>query len=635
MKSDLKGKKPEEKSEAAAPDPAPVQLAVPQVQPRGPEQLANHVTIPQAQAPPTTISVSPSKVYGPDGVEPLPVESPAPATGAPRPPLTAAPAVASYSGIAGSPAAQAAPPLFWTLLSALLDLSFSPEFTVKTLLPADNKHSGRATDANKNLWCHGVQADKQHFGPGVRRLPANGAENRIAVLKLLLATCSKPLYIPSPQLEPRASPFLSFLTSPRHPKALPLFKSMLNYFIGYDPVGYGIPYGASFSPDVEGIDLAELCGQTVVLLADFWPLTRSRPALPEAATDEQPPWETGSNKLSGWLAGLADEADFLFLLDGITGLLLNPLEADTGWLPGNYNKVRFESMLVMLLWRLFETNHAFKAYAIRSETILKTIVPILYYMHERRLDPASSAFVRIGIYVLIQLSSDRNFAVRLNREFEPTFRLGVAGLHGNHGDLIILVIYALLLGRNLALLDLYHHLLTVVVNISPYIKAVSMNAADKLVHLFEVFSAPQFLFAAPYNHQLVMALIEMYNNMIQYQFDGNHHLVYVIIRRRKAFLKLAAISSPDADIDQDDGLDAPVVAYDPHKPLESLAPNDAAKAKNTPSKVKSSLSKNRAMVHFSVNVSDQLPEATVTVRPIRCSGPSYWPHLACTARSSL
>ena len=78
---------------------------------------------------------------------------------------------------------------------------------------------------------------------------------------------------------------------------------MLNYFVGYDPVGYGIPYGASFSPDVEGVELAELCGQVVVLLADFWALPRSRPASPETTANEQPPWKTGSNKLSMWLAG--------------------------------------------------------------------------------------------------------------------------------------------------------------------------------------------------------------------------------------------------------------------------------------------------------------------------------------------
>ena len=35
---------------------------------------------------------------------------------------------------------------------------------------------------------------------------------------------------------------------------------------------------------------------------------------------------------------------------------------------------------------------------------------------------------------------------------------------------------------------------------------------------------------------------QIFNNLIQYQFEGNHHLVYIIIRRRKAFLSLQKLT---------------------------------------------------------------------------------------------
>ncbi len=47
-----------------------------------------------------------------------------------------------------------------------------------------------------------------------------------------------------------------------------------------------------------------------------------------------------------------------------------------------------------------------------------------------------------------------------------------------------------------------------------------MVAANKLVHLLEAFSTPWFLYSSPNNHHLVFFLLEVFNNIIQYQFDG-------------------------------------------------------------------------------------------------------------------
>ncbi|CAI7935569.1 Hypothetical predicted protein, partial [Podarcis lilfordi] len=41
------------------------------------------------------------------------------------------------------------------------------------------------------------------------------------------------------------------------------------------------------------------------------------------------------------------------------------------------------------------------------------------------------------------------------------------------------------------------------------------------------------------NHHLVFFLLEVFNNIIQYQFDGNSNLVYAIIRKRNVFHQLA------------------------------------------------------------------------------------------------
>lgn len=56
-----------------------------------------------------------------------------------------------------------------------------------------------------------------------------------------------------------------------------------------------------------------------------------------------------------------------------------------------------------------------------------------------------------------------------------------------------------------------------------------MVSANKLLHLLEAFSTPWFLFSTPQNHHLVFFLLEVFNNIIQYQFDGKNmqiHLQY-------------------------------------------------------------------------------------------------------------
>ena len=84
-------------------------------------------------------------------------------------------------------------------------------------------------------------------------------------------------------------------------------------------------------------------------------------------------------------------------------------------------------------------------------------------------------------------------------------------------------------------IDISHHsqplfdcLLTIIVNVSPYVKSLSMVASTKLLHLLEAFSTPWFLYSNSTNHHLVFFLLEVFNNIVQYQFDGR----YLWFRRR-------------------------------------------------------------------------------------------------------
>lgn len=228
-------------------------------------------------------------------------------------------------------------------------------------------------------------------------------------------------------------------------------------------------------------------------------------------------------------------------------------------------------------WKICDVNRQYLGHVLKSKDALDLLVPILHAINEAREDVSKIGLVQVGIYIILMFSGERNFAVLLNKPFTHPYPIDVPSFSGTHGDLLILVIHNLMVGTNIRLTSLYECLLTAIANISPYLKTLTLIASNKLVHLFEVFSSPRFILANETNHHLVFYLLEVrrpgggccaiaragpqpqpllshrthltalaprahsggwpqsFNNLIQYQFEGNTHLVYVLIRRRKIF----------------------------------------------------------------------------------------------------
>ena len=127
----------------------------------------------------------------------------------------------------------------------------------------------------------------------------------------------------------------------------------------------------------------------------------------------------------------------------------------------------------------------------------------------------------------------------MNKPYTATIPMDIPVFTGTHADLLIMVFHKIITTGHQRLQPLFDCLLTILCNVSPYVKSMSMMAACKLLHLLEAFSTPWFLFTNPTNHHLVFFLLEMFNNIIQYQFDGNANLVYTVIRKRQVFHALA------------------------------------------------------------------------------------------------
>ncbi|XP_056018134.1 protein HID1-like isoform X2 [Ostrea edulis] len=435
-------------------------------------------------------------------------------------------------------------PLAQSLLNALCDLLFCPDFTVQSNRKSgpDNPEDMGSIDSCEYIWEAGV---------GFAHSPPhnlNHDQHRTEIIKLFLTCFSETMYLP-PIADAHTLPnqWIHYFTSTDNRHALPLFTSLLNIVCAYDPVGYGVPYNHLMFTDsreqlVEGA-LQVLCvtmenesGSHNVSVDG----TSGGTAM-EAQSDTGGP----DNLFVNYLSRIHREEDFSFILRGITRLLNNPLTQT--YLPGSCKKIQFHQELLVLFWKMCDINKKFMFYVLKSSDVLDILVPILYFLNDARADQlgcdqndvARVGLMHIGVFILLLLSGERNFGVRLNKPYSVRVPMDIPVFTGTHADFLIIVFHKIITTGHQRLQPLFDCLLTIVVNVSPYLKTLSMVASTKLLHLLEAFSTPWFLYASPTNHHLVFFLLEVFNNIIQYQFDGNCNLVYTIIRKRNVFHQLA------------------------------------------------------------------------------------------------
>uniref|UniRef100_A0A8C2F0I5 HID1 domain containing a n=1 Tax=Cyprinus carpio TaxID=7962 RepID=A0A8C2F0I5_CYPCA len=347
---------------------------------------------------------------------------------------------------------EGARPLAESLLLAVADLLFCPDFTVQSHKKGrpDSVEDMQSLDSCEYIWEAGVgfaQSPPLNYIHDI---------NRTELLRLLLTCFSEAMYLPPTSDNSILNPWVTFFCSTENRHALPLFTSLLNV----------------------------VCSN-------------------------------GENNLFvNYLSRIHKEKDYDFVLKGLARLLTNPLTQT--YLPNSTKKIQFHQELLVLFWKLCDFNK----------------ISVKWLL----------------VFILLLLSGERNFGVRLNKPYSLHVPMDIPVFTGTHADLLIVVFHKIITSGHQRLQPLYDCLLTIVVNVSPYLKSLSMVAANKLLHLLEAFSTTWFLFSAPQNHHLVFFLLEAFNNIIQYQFDGNCNLVYAIIRKRNVFHQLANLPSDPTTI---------------------------------------------------------------------------------------
>ncbi|KAI8817091.1 high-temperature-induced dauer-formation protein-domain-containing protein [Fimicolochytrium jonesii] len=425
---------------------------------------------------------------------------------------------------------------------------------------------------------HGVQYIIWEQGVGASVSPATTRTeitHRTETLRLLLTLLSRTIYIPTAKLTTTQSRWSNAIVTGLEKKAtLSLLCSLLNTSVNYDPVGWGmLPYNHLIFANVQE-QFVMLCLQTLVALLDARsPIQDSAPSTPDVGSSRNTPAEpdrrtsfaSGSsaaafNPASGdggpkrdalrndfaFYAGkLHRPQDFLLIMTGFCRILKNPLESANTYLPGSTKRVNLQAEVLMLFWKLMESNPKFQHQAMETDKILIVLASILYLAVEARNDPSQVGFLRMCSFLLHMLSQDRNFSVQLNGPFDHA-AVGAAAkavpnfTTGTWADFLFLAVHTLCTSttRPPTSIPLHEPLLTALANVSPYVKTLSVTTANKLLSLYSAFASPAFMLANEYNHKNVFYVLEVFNNLVQYQVTGNTPLLYALVRYKQKFYAL-------------------------------------------------------------------------------------------------
>ena len=437
------------------------------------------------------------------------------------------------------------------LVHAIMKLLFLPGFTV-----AEQREPTNGGSKDALVWAAGLGQSKALNASA----NARHDQNRTEVLKLLLGCLSKVLYTCPEKLGSMPDPWLRVATDPACPNSDLLFASLINVAIGYDPVGMGLPYVGAIMEDPRE-ELAVTSLHVILALLDFAapppPLetadgTANHPSIEPTV---RPSHETHSgdllpkvqvtNAYREAVRLLSNENHFRFLFGGFMRLLNNYHESVNTYMPNSMKQVEFHQELLLLFWKLIDGNPQFLSFCVGHVDIYEIVFPCLYFMWTGRGKPSMVGLVHLCTFVLLLLSGDRSVGVAMNTPYNGNMPLAdLPTFTGTCGDLLIIVFHKLIVSSQRQLSSLFNCFLTIISNVSPYLQNICLPSSLKLLNLFELFSSHRYLMSQRDNHQYVFFLLDIFNNVIQYQFAGNCQLVYALIRRKKMFDRLKLMSIP-------------------------------------------------------------------------------------------
>ncbi|KAJ5381871.1 Nuclear pore complex component [Penicillium cataractarum] len=411
-------------------------------------------------------------------------------------------------------------PLAEELIDTLLDLLFFADFTIPVLPTAKSKIS-------YSIWQSGVGCNT---AMGSNKTLEN---NRCEVLRLLLTMTGKAMYLPSNTLPVQGVKAITYITTCQDKQSvLTLLCSLLNTAMKYNPAAWRVPYDHVVWKDPKQI-LVIYCLQLLLVLLLY--------PIPEDGRGAPP-----KNYYRHYFGRLHRPQDFQFLVDGMTRILNQPMQATTSYLPGSQRSVKWAPEILILFWETLQCNKRFRSFIIDSNRSHDFLILCVFYAMEYRTEPSKQGVVRLCIFILQTMSAEPNFGKSLNMKFEAQETLPqsirLLKFRGSYADYLIMSIQTLMTTSKGNLDTVYPALLIILNNVAPHIKHMSPSACSKVIQLFSSMSAPSFLLANETNHTLLASLLDFINAVLEHGFTENPYLVYAVLKYKDRFEAVRAFT---------------------------------------------------------------------------------------------
>ncbi|EER27733.1 hypothetical protein D8B26_006164 [Coccidioides posadasii str. Silveira] len=423
-----------------------------------------------------------------------------------------------------------AKPLAEELLDTLVDMLFFTGFTIPQL-------PGSKTKVQYSIWQSGIGC---HTSMGSNK---ELESNRTEVLRLLLTLTGQSMYMPSNLLPVKGVKSLTYLaTCPDKKLVLSVLCSLLNTTLKFNPTPWKMPYDHVVWKDSRQILVIYSLQLLLALL--LYPI-------PESGSGAPP-----KNYYRHFFGRLHQPQDFQFLVDGMTRILNQPMQATSSYLPGSQKSVKWAPEMMILFWEALQCNKRFRSFIVDSNRAHDFIIICLFYANEYKTDPSKHGIVKMCIFLLQTLSVEPNFGRNLFKKFEaqdtlpPSIRL--SNFRGTYGDFLIISIHNLMTTSKGKLDAVYPALLAIMDNVAAYAEHLSATACSRVLQLFVSMSSPSFLLAKETNHALLSSLLKFINAVIEHQYSKNPYLVYAVLKSKRRFESLRAftLESGQQEIEQ-------------------------------------------------------------------------------------
>jgi hypothetical protein len=308
-------------------------------------------------------------------------------------------------------------PLAEELLDTLIDLLFYSEFTLPKTPPGKSKVSYAIWQTG--VGCHTPLSSTKEF-----------ENNRTEVLRLLLVMCSRAMYMTPTILPVKGVRAITYLTTcPDKQVVLSTLCSLMNTTLKYNPASWRVPYDHMVFKDNRQL-LVSYCLQ-LLLVVILYPIPETQHGV------------TQKNYFRHFLGRLHRPQDFQFIVDGMTRILNQPLQASNSYLPGSQKSIAWAPEMLMFFWEALQCNKRFRSFIINTERAHDFTVLVLFYALDQRNDPSKQGLIRMCIFILQTMSVEPNYGKSLNQRFKGQETLPqsirIPNFHGTYADYLITV----------------------------------------------------------------------------------------------------------------------------------------------------------------------------------------------------